>query len=203
MGLIYDFYKNPSPEKNEGKSKLHARVVTSGTVGTAEIAALIQSSSTLTTGDINAALTMFRQEIIRQLSDSKRVHWEGVGYFELSLSCPAIESPKEIRAESIHPKTIIFRPEKSFKKEFRYLPLTRSREKRHSNQYKEEELDKLLTRYFRENMFLTSSKFRKLCGFTQATASRRLRKLYTDGKLRKTGHHRSPLYEPTEGYYGR
>ncbi len=203
MGIHYDFYENPPKKDSNRKPRLHARVVAGGTVGTDYIGGLIHDMSTLTKGDVNAVLTMFREQLIDQLSFGHRVHWEGVGYFELSLSCPPIRSPREIRAESIHVKNIVFRPEKSLKKEFRKLPMTRVRRKNHSNRYSDIEVDGLLTGHFLDNPHITSMEFRRLCGFTQATALRRLRKLIAAGKLRKTGHARFPLYEPVEGNYRR
>ncbi len=203
MGLHYDFYENPPKEGSNKKPRLHARIVPLGTINTSEIAGFIHDMSTLTTGDVNAVLTLFREQLIDQLSMGYRVHWEGVGSFELVLASPPVHSPKEIRAESVYPKTIAFRPEKSLKKEFRFLPLTRAKEKNHSNRCSEVEIDGLLTGHFLNNPFITSSEFRRLCGLTSSTANRRLRKLIADGKLRKTGHPRSPLYEPVSGHYRR
>ncbi len=203
MGAIYDFYENPPQANSTRKPRLHARIVPYRTVSTKEMANLIHHSSTLTTGDVSAVLTMFRKQLIDNLSDGNRVHWEGVGYFELTLTCPPVRSPKEIRAESIRTKSIVFRPEKSLKKVLRNIRLTRARQKRHSNRYSEIEIDGLLTGHFMDNPFLTSREFRQLCGFTQSTAARRLRKLIADGKLKKTGHKKSPLYEPVPGNYRR
>lgn len=203
MGLIYDFYENPPKQGSDKKPKLHARVVPGHTAGIKEMSKLIQSASTLSIGDISAVLTMFREQLIYQLKEGNRVHWEGVGYFELTLSCPPIRSPKAIRAESIQVKSVVFRPEKSLKKLVKHTPLTRARRKRHSSRYSDIEIDGLLTGHFLDNPFITSSEFRCLCGLTESTATRRLRKLIADGKLKKTGHHRFPLYEPVTGHYRR
>lgn len=203
MSLFYDFYQNPPQKESSSKPRLHARVVTSRTVDSDEIASNIHDMSTLTKGEVQAVMTMFAEQLLSHLSYSHRVHWKGVGYFELSLSCPPVRTTKEIRAESIHPKTIIFRPEKKLKGEIKHLSLTRTPQKRHSNRYSEIEIDGLLTGHFLDHPHITSRQFRALCGFTRTTAARHLKKLTTDGKLTPTGHPRSPLYEPVKGHYRR
>ncbi|MDR1200058.1 MAG: HU family DNA-binding protein [Tannerellaceae bacterium] len=203
MGLFYDFYQNPPEKGSDKKPRLHARVVTSGTIHSDEIAKQIHEMSTLTTGEVQMALSMFGEQLLTHLSSSHRVHWKGVGYFELALSCPPVCSTKEIRAESIHPKTIVFRPEKKLKETIKRFPLTRTPEKRHSSRHSEAEIDGLLTRHFSNYPYITGIQFRQLCSFTHSTASRHLKRLVTEGKLQTIGHRRSPLYEPVEGHYHR
>jgi predicted histone-like DNA-binding protein len=201
MGLFYDFYQNPPKKDSDKKPRLHARVVTSGTIDSDEIAKEIHEMSTLTTGEVQAALSLFAEQLLYHLSHSQRVHWKGIGFFELALACPPVSSTKEIRAESIHPKTIILRAEQELKKKVKHLPLTRTPEKRHSNRYSETDIDELLTGYFLNYPHITSKQFRQLCGFAHSTANRHLKRLIAEGKLQTTGHNRSPLYEPGKGHY--
>jgi predicted histone-like DNA-binding protein len=201
MGLFYDFYQNPPEEGSDKKPKLHARVVPSGTIDSDEIAKEIHEMSTLTTGEVQAALSLFAERLIYHLSHSQRVHWKNVGYFEFALSCPPVSSTKEIRAESIHPKTLVFRPEKEVKEKIKHIPLTRTPEKRHSRHYSEAEIDELLATHFTSYPHITSREFRQLCGFARTTASRHLKRLITEGKLQTIGHNRSPLYKPRKGHY--
>ncbi len=203
MGLRYDFYENPSRKDNTKRPRLHARVVTQGTMSTDEIAEQIHSRSTLTTGDAKAALISFIEVMAQELSDGRRIYLEGLGYFQLTLSSPPITSPKEIRAESIHVKSVAFRAEASFKKRFTSVRLERAREKRHSNRYSEIEIDGLLTGHFLDNAKITREQFSRLCGFTKSTAKRRLRELVAAGKLTNTGYKNFPTYEPVKGYYRR
>ncbi len=203
MGLRYDFYENPLPKESNREKRLHTRVVTWGTATTDEIVSRIHNASTLTIGDVKASLISLIEVMADELSSGRRVHLEGLGYFQLTLSSPPVKSAKEIRAESVHVKNISFRAEASFKKRFSHIPLARARRKRHSNRYSDIEIDALLTRHFRDNTYITSRGFRALCGFTESTAKRRLRKLIADGKLQKTGHRQSPLYKPVKGHYRR
>jgi len=203
MGLRYDFYENPLPKGSNRKPRLHTRVVTGSTTTTDEIATRIHDASSLTVGDVKASLLSLIEVMANELASGRRVHLEGLGYFQLTLSSPSVKSPKEIRAESIRVKSVAFRAETSFKKRFLNIPLERVREKRHSNRYSEIEIDGLLTSHFLDNTYITSRKFQTLCGFTESTAKRRLRQLIANGKLRKTGHRQFPLYEPVKGNFRR
>lgn len=203
MALKYDFYTNPVPPGSEREPRLHARVVTTETIGTDKIAEEIQYMSSLTTGDVIAALDLVVKQLAHHLSYGERVHIEGLGYFQLTLSCPAVKSPKEIRAESVKVKTIAFRPDESFKECFINVTPERVRVKNHSQAITEKEIDNRLTAYFRKKEHITTAKFRSLCGLTQPTAERRIRQRIKDGKLRRIGHARSSLYVPVKGFYGK
>jgi hypothetical protein len=138
-----------------------------------------------------------------ELASGRRIHLDGLGYFQLTLTSPPIDSPKEIRAESVHVRSVAFRAEKSFKKRFRSILLKRSKEKKHSRYYSAIEIDGLLTGYFLDHAHITCRAFCSLCGFTESTGRRRLQQLVAEGKLRKAGYHNLPLYEPVKGNYRR
>ncbi len=193
MSLKYDFYESPSPEGNSGL--LHARVVTTGTTGTKQIAEFIQLACTVTVTDVTAVLQALTDTIVSELLSSRRVHLEGLGYFYLTLSCPAaVSAAKQVRARSVKVKSIVFRPEAGFKKRFITALLERAKNKNHSRRYTGKGIDKLLSGYFEQHDYITSREFQTLCGLTRSTAANRLKKLVDEGKLRKIGHPKSPLY---------
>lgn len=198
MSLRYDFYENPLPKDSNKHPQLHPRVVTSGTMNTSEMAKRIHGMSTLTIGDIKATLISLVELMADELASGKRIHLEGLGYFQLTLSSLPVHSPKEIRAESISVKSVVFRSEKSFKKRFIGIPMERVREKRHSNRYSDFEIEDLLAKYFLHHPHITRREFGILCGFTESTAKRRLNKLVADGKLQNAGYKNFPLYKPVE-----
>jgi predicted histone-like DNA-binding protein len=198
MALYYDFYETPQPKGSERAKRLHARVVTKGTVTTDMLAADIQGSSSLTEADVKGVLTALVQTMRDRLEQSNRVHVEGLGYFRLTLDCPPVGSPGEIRAESIRVKSIAFRPESDFKNSFRSVRFVRTPVKQHSKAYSEQEMDSLLKACFNDSPYLTAKQFRQLSGLTHATAARRLKQLVEAGKLRKVYFSRYPLYERNE-----
>jgi predicted histone-like DNA-binding protein len=102
MSLHYDFYENPVSKDSDKRPKLHARVVTEGTMTTDQLAQYIHEVCTLSTADVKASLIALVEVMAGELASGRRIHLEGLGYFQLTLSSPPVDSPKEIRAESIH-----------------------------------------------------------------------------------------------------
>jgi predicted histone-like DNA-binding protein len=203
MSLRYDFYENPVPKDSDERPKLHARVVTDGTMSTDQLAQYIHEVCTLTTADVKASLIALVEVMASELASGRRIHLEGLGYFQLTLSSPPIDSPKEIRAESVHVRSVAFRAEESFKKRFKCIQLKRAKEKRHSRRHSDTEMNSLLTNYFRNHAHITRRDFCSLCGFTASTGKRHLHRLLAEAKLRNAGYRNYPLYEPAEGNYGR
>lgn len=197
MALHYDLYENPLPDGKRRK-RLHARVVTQGTTGTEDLVDRIHDRCSLTPGDVRAALSELADVMAYELAHGKRVHLEGLGYFQLTLEMPPVREAKDIRSGSIHVKSIAFRPEVGFKERFLSLELRRAREKNHSSVCSDEKIERLLAGYFEQHDHLTSLQFQSLCGLTRSTAQRRLKTLLAEGKLRKTGHRGAPLYIPVE-----
>ncbi|MDR1601705.1 MAG: HU family DNA-binding protein [Tannerella sp.] len=195
MALYYDFYENPQQEGSGDGKRFHVRVVTKGTVTTDMLASDIRKSSSLTEADVKGVLTALVHALKNSLKENRRVHVEGLGYFQLTLACPPVSARNEIRAESIRVKSIIFRPESDFRKSFRTVTFRREPVKRHSIPYSEQEMDSLLNACFRDTPYLTAKKFEQQSGLTHATAARRLKQLVEAGKLRKVYFSRYPLYE--------
>ena len=203
MAVDYDFYETPVPGDRQKEKRLHARVVPGRTVDLEELAEIIHQRSTLSVGEIRAAIISLKEVMVESLKNGDRVHLDGLGTFEMTASCPPVRSEKEIRAESVQFKTVSFRPEKKLKKELTDTHFVRARQKKHSSITTEIEMDKLLTAYFAEHTYITRLKFEHLCGFTRSTASRKIKQLVEEGKLRKEGIYQSPVYEPAPGNYGR
>lgn len=201
MPAEYDFYKNPIPPGSKRKPRLHARIVTNGTISTEELAEEIHGRSTLTTADIHATLIALSKMITEHLRRGDRVHINGLGYLQMTLQCPPVKYPKEIRAESVHFKSVAFRPEIALKDALKTTHFIRTTRKNHSASYSEIEVDSLLTGYFLDHPSISREKFQDLCCFTKGTANRRLAKLVQEGKLRKEGLYRFPVYAPVPGNY--
>ncbi|RHJ95221.1 HU family DNA-binding protein [Parabacteroides bouchesdurhonensis] len=198
MTAYYDFYKNPNPKNNKKGIRYHARIVTNGTVSTQNLIRNIHNRCTLTPGDIRAVLTSLSEVIVEELQEGRRVNIEGLGYLQMTVECPDIESPKEIRAESVRFKSVAFRPEVELKKKLRFTPFERISHKSHSNERTVNEIDKLLLLHFHDHETLDRIQFQRLCGFTSATANRRLKELRTAGKIKNIAHPRHPLYKAGE-----
>ncbi len=195
MTVQYDFYKNPSPKDSKKRVRYHARVVPYGTVDTKELAQRIHSRCTVTPADVKAVLSSLSDVVIEELKDGNRIHIEGLGYLQITLECPPVQSPKEIRAESIRFKSVAFRPEAELKKRLRVSRFERVPRKNHSSGLMAgERLDALLAGYFAKHGHITRIGFQTLCGFTRTTANRRLKELREAGKIDCLGAARASIY---------
>ncbi len=201
MSTQYDFYQNPPSGKK--KPRLHARVVTSATVGTDEMAKRIHSRCTVTPADVKAVLSALSDIAVDCFRNGERIHIEGFGYFQITLSCPPVCTEKEIRSESIRLDSVVFRPEKALKDRLETIRFERAPRKRHSKLLTEEEMEARLQSHFSTHPHISRQDFQSLMACTQTTANRRLKQLVDSGKLQRTGLFHFPVYEPVEGHYGK
>lgn len=194
MPVNYDFYENPKLPGSTKRTRYHARVITKGTVSSEQLAEEIHERCSLSTADVAAALLALSQITAEKLKDGYNVHIEGIGHLQLTLQCPPIQSPKEIRAESIHFKSIAFRPSASLKRKLQATRFVRQEEKSHSKLRAEEEIDQRVADYFQKHETLTRAQFQSLCGLTYTTAVRHLKRLREAGKIINIASLRHPLY---------
>ncbi|MDR1200051.1 MAG: hypothetical protein LBL58_00270 [Tannerellaceae bacterium] len=88
MSLHYDFYENPVSKDSDGRPKLHARVVTTGTMNTDQLAQYIHDMCTLTSADVKASLISLVEVMANELALGRRIHLEGLGYPSFPRQCP-------------------------------------------------------------------------------------------------------------------
>lgn len=196
MGLIYDFYQNPTPKESSDAATKHARVVTSETVNTQELAAVIADRSTINAGEVKGMLDLLSDVLVYELSQSRRVHIDGLGYFRLSLSCPSIVSEKEIRSESIHVRSVVFRPEQRLKAKVQQFKMERLNKRNRREKRTNEEVEKLLGVHFQHNSYISVRQFALLAGISPSTANLKIKKLVIQGKLKRIGTRSCYLYLP-------
>jgi putative DNA-binding protein len=201
MAVRYDLYKNPDQKNDKRKNRMHARVVPYRTMELDEIAELLEQKCTLTSGDVKMVVIELSRMIADRLKDGYNVHVDGLGYFKMSLDCPPVHSPKEIRAESISFRSVAFRADQNFKDKFRSTRFECMEEKRHSKDRSAVEIQMLLTDYFVEHDYISRKDFQVLCGFTQSTASRKIKELVEQKCLKKEGLYNFPIYVPVSGNY--
>ena len=200
MPVNYDFYKNPKLADKDEKTHLHARVVPKGTVSSDELAEEIHDRSTLSTADITATLVALADITAEKLRDGQRVYIKGIGYLQMTLQCPPVESESEIRAESVRFKSVAFRPDSQLKERLSTTHFVRQADKSHSKNYSTEEIDRLVARHFQQNETLTRNQFEALCGLTYSTAVRHLKRLREEGKIINIASQKHPLYRKGTGF---
>ena len=197
MSAHYDFYKNPPAAKEPDKAQLHPRIVSHHTVTPQELAQSIQARCTATTADVKVVLESLRSVMVQALKEGDRVHVDGIGYFSITLEAEPIQDKKGIRAESVHFKSVSFKPEAQLKKSLDGVRLERNPNKAHSKMCSDAEIAKRLDKYFEHKQTITRDEFQQLCGLLRTTAQRKLNELKVMGKLRNVGYPRYAIYERT------
>ncbi len=201
MGALYDFFRTPQP-KNKDKVRYHARVVVRNTIKTKDIARKIASRSTIKEGDVIGTLVELAKILRDELPEGRSVHIDGIGSFRISAQSPSVRSTKEIRAESIQYKGIVFTPEKELTRKLKATKFEKTPYSHRSLNLSDLEIDAKLTDFFTDHDYITTAEMRALCGLSYMTALRRLQERVEDGRLTHPGHRRAPFYYPVRGNYG-
>lgn len=193
MAIDFEFYENPDPS-GENAGKYHARVVTYRTVKTPEIARNIQKASSLTIGDVMGVLSALSDELSSNLEDSNRVHLEGIGYFQATVQVAREVDVKKTRANSVFFKSVTFRADKVLKKKLITAITQRSMIKSHSAKLSDEKVDRLVSDYLQEKKAITRRNLQLLCGFTEYTATKHIRRMLEEGKIKNINTSKQPVY---------
>lgn len=202
MAVKFELYKTPMPKEKQNKKRYHARPVSDETVDTEDLIHRIHSRCTLTESDIIATLQELKIELAICLKKGKKVHIDGLGFFQVTLSCEEeIRDPKAKRVHKVKLKAIKFKADKELKEELRDMDFERSKVKPHSANLSELEIDMKLTDYFAENQIITRRNFENLCRMTQITAYRHIKRLIKEKKLQNLGTTHQPIYTPVPGNY--
>lgn len=205
MAIQFELYKTPHPKDEEGKEVYHARVVNFQHIDTDYLAKEIQIATSLTEGDVKSVLESLSHFMGDRLREGQSVHLDGIGYFQIKLnSQEPITSPK-LKANQIKLKAnISFKADAKLKRSVSVVHVERSKLKPHSAVLSNDEIDKLLTNYFKSNPVLTRRDFQGLCGFAPTTAARQIKRLKEEEKkLKNINTYYNPIYMPMPGYYGK
>lgn len=203
MAILFEWYENPVAPHQSQKTKLHARIILNGKIGTDELRARIQERSSLTKTDVSAVLDALCDVMGEELREGRQVHLDGIGYFYPSLKCKEEITPDTPRKNAkVELKAIQFRSDQKLKNSIGPVEIQHSKYARHSRKLSEMEIDIRLKDYFCENKVLTRRNFQSLCHMTRTTAADRLKRLREEGKLKNIGLMTQPIYVPSPGYYG-
>ena len=208
MAILFDWYEDPKPsnkQQGENGNTLHPRIKYNGSTGTDVLRRRIQERCSLTETDVTAVLDALSHIMGQELAEGRQVHLDGIGYFQIKLnSQEPITSPK-LKANQIKLKAnISFKADAKLKRSVSVVHVERSKLKPHSAVLSNDEIDKLLTNYFKSNPVLTRRDFQGLCGFAPTTAARQIKRLKEEEKkLKNINTYYNPIYVPMPGYYGK
>ena len=195
MPIYYDFYENPKVDQDE-PTLYHPRAVTMRTVSTPELARDIQKATSLTESDVRACLAALSHGLQHHMSESCRVHLEGIGYFQLALEAPPTSNPKKLNAQSIRIKGVRYRADKELNGRMVEVKFERrSSLSNHSESHTAADIERLLMDYLSERGYITSTQLSNLCNLVPATARRHLARLRKEGKIENIGTRNAPIYQ--------
>ena len=203
MAIQFEFYKNPQPEKEGEEPSYHPRVVNFQHVTTQKLAREIHMATTFGKAEVEAMLMELSRCMGNHLCEGERVHLDGIGYFHPCLtSTEPVTIATKRKATKVKLKAIQFRADQALKNEFGILKVKSLRGELNFKQLTNEQIDRLLTGYFKTHQFMRRYDFQNLCGMARSTAMRHIRRLRDEGKLKNEGSVMQPIYVPGDGYYG-
>ena len=201
MAALYDLFRTPQP-KDEKKVRYHARSVVTGKMSTQHLVRAIAQRSAFKESVVTGVLLALEDVLSESLAEGKSVQLDGVGAFRISAKSPSVRDRREIRAESIEFKGVVYKADKKLLKKLSATKFLRTKYSHCSVDISDIEIDGILTEHFKEHDYITTKELELLCGLSNATALRRLQQRVKEGKLAHPGHLRAPFYFPVPGNYG-
>lgn len=196
MTAKYQFFRNPPSQGQDANKEitLHARIVRGETIGFQELCKRIAGRSTFSEGEVMGIMNLFKEEMIRALSDGDKVEVEGIGTYEATAQCPPIHDPKEIRAESIHFSKVVFRACKDLRKEMSTMHFERAADYRKQDTYTKEIRRERIFHYLRGNPNIQSSECMGLNRCSRYVAQGDLKQLSDEGLICRLGGPKVAVY---------
>lgn len=205
MAINYSWYRNPQPDE-DSQPGLHPRPFFNGMVDTDKLAKEIETATSLTQGDVKAALAALSQAVAHALSMGEQVHLDGLGYFVPTLTTDGKvteEMSLRQRSHKVRFKGISFRPDRELQSRMGPISFSHVSRGESSGLPTDEELEAKLTAYFSTQAYLTRRVLEGLFGICTTTAVRLLRRLLDEGFLKNDGTRQQPIYLPAPGHFGK
>lgn len=157
----------------------------------------IQDSSTLKKGDIEAALSELRENMVRELSAGNRFHLPSIGYFSLSVGLHKANGKaiEKVRGDDLLLRNIRFRPEAAVMRDVDCrLKFERSSFSSKSQSYSAEILLEKIKAYLSKNVCINRRMMEREFGLRRWKALRWLKYFCAMGVLVKDGASNAPVY---------
>lgn len=194
MAAQYGLFRNP-PQKGEKKSDiLHARIIPARTIRIDRITREISDCTSFSPGDVKGLLRTFSDIIVSYLEDGDDIELEGLGHFSVSLQCPKITNPRQVRAEDIRFKSVNFRCSKEITERLRSMKVERKPGSSKPAQYTEEERKNNILRFLRKHDVFMSSDCMGLNECSRYMALKDIKELIAEKKIVKLGYRKVAVY---------
>lgn len=194
--IKYSIHETPNPQK-DGKKRYHVRPVSDLAIKTEQLALTIGEMSSFSSADVKGMLEAFSQVLKMFLAQGSTVELEGIGLFNISISCPKdIEDPSKINASKVRFKKVNFKSSINLNNDLRALKFERSDNDRNKKTAIEtDRLNKILN-YVENKECIQSSDCMAINNCTRYIALKDLNALVKSGKLIRHGNKASSIYLP-------
>lgn len=196
--MLYDIIQKPPRGRSE-EGEYYIVPAYGPTIDEKQMTENIVNASTLTQGDVQAAITAITGEMAKHLREGHKVKISGLGTFRLRLTTPKKDLKADDKvAKRIEAHDVVFRPERNFMRQFSNMSFTRTDHPRTLRRVTGiEELLAKLRAYFTEHEFLRRPNVEALAHCGHSTASKYLRTLAEQGYIVNIGLPNNPIYRPT------
>lgn len=194
MTAQYGLFKNP-PLKGEKESNiLHARIIPGRTIRIDRVTNDISQCTSFSPGDVKGLLQAFADVLVLYLEDGDEVELEGLGHFSVSLKCPKITSPRQIRAEEIYFKSVNFRCSKEITERLRGMKVERKPGSSKPPKYTAEKRKNHILKYLEKHKTIMSSDCMGLNECSRYMALKDIKELIAEKKIIKEGYRKVVVY---------
>lgn len=100
--------------KSRAWGKWFAKMVSTGTVNTEQLARELSHSSSITYADLIAVLYALAYAVRLHLLNSETVHLEGLGSMRVGVKSHVVDSKQDVSADLVYAYRVIFTPDRTF-----------------------------------------------------------------------------------------
>lgn len=194
MTAQYGLFRNP-PHKGEKESDiLHARIIPGRTIRIDRITNDISQCTSFSPGDVKGLLQAFADVLVMYLEDGDEVDLEGLGHFSVSLKCPKITTPRQVRAEEISFKSVNFRCSKEITDRLTVMRVERKPGSSKPVKYTAEDRKARIIQHFEKHDTIMSSDCMGINECTRYLALKDLKELMDEKKIVKEGYRKIAVY---------
>lgn len=194
MTALYGLFRNP-PHKGEKESDiLHARIIPGRIIRIDRITNDISQCTSFSPGDVKGLLQAFADVLVMYLEDGDEVDLEGLGHFSVSLKCPKITTPRQVRAEEISFKSVNFRCSKEITDRLTVMRVERKPGSSKPVKYTAEDRKARIIQHFEKHDTIMSSDCMGINECTRYLALKDLKELMDEKKIVKEGYRKIAVY---------
>ena len=156
MSIKYEI-QSIKNSQSTGEERHFARIYEGAPMSASQLENSIESSCSLTKGDVEATLSALREQMLSELSQGNRFYIPNIGYFSLSvdLDMPDGKSVDKARGDYISVRNIKFRPDFSLLQEVKTKArFERAQFSTKSKVFTEEEMLEKIKEYLSTNSYI-------------------------------------------------